>query len=595
MLDINLFRPSNVSIVFKVENYTKYSNASITARGGVVGQFPDIGKEDLFKVDKPLGVLTICPGVSFFFNFNIAAGIQAKITANLGIDLYSTTYSTHSYLVGARLINGTWNGVWETEAENTTNIDFSPKVGVSGDVRLFLKPKLKIKLDDVTGPSLYIRGFVYVETKYPPIDAAWGFGLNGGLEYNLKIFHKEIVSYNWTFFEKKWPLWSLINYAPKTPTIVYPPNNSEYNPTTLNLSWDCKDPDNDPLTFNIFFGTTDPPTVLASSEQKSTVLTRSGLLNGTKYYWKVVAKDNHENSTDSPIWSFTTGKAPLAAFIASPITITEGQSVQFTDESTNTPTSWSWDFGDGGTSTFQSPSHNYATAGTYTVTLTATNSFGSDGETKTNYIRVNSESSGIIFNPNLTYGSVTDIDRNVYKTIQIGTQIWMAENLKTTKYNDGLYIPLETNNTSWSNLTTPGYCWYGNDTSNKATYGALYNWYTVNTGKLCPTGWHAPTKDDWNTLLTYVNDNGGKLKETGTTHWDSPNGGATNESGFTALPGGFRYSGIYYNIRAVGSWWSATDFSFNAAGTIYLGAQSFGYGNQNDSKNFGHSIRCIKD
>ncbi len=139
--------------------------------------------------------------------------------------------------------------------------------------------------------------------------------------------------------------------------------------------------------------------------------------------------------------------------------------------------------------------------------------------------------------------TVKDIDGNVYKTVTIGTQVWMAEDLKTTKYNDGTPIPYVADDTEWKNLRSDAYCWYNNDESNKTTYGALYNWYTTNTGKLCPVGWHVSTNSDWEKLIDYGGGweiAGGKLKEAGTTHWDAPNIGATNEFGFTALPGGGR-------------------------------------------------------
>jgi uncharacterized protein (TIGR02145 family) len=207
----------------------------------------------------------------------------------------------------------------------------------------------------------------------------------------------------------------------------------------------------------------------------------------------------------------------------------------------------------------------------------------------------------IIFNPDLTYGSVSDNDGNTYKTIQIGTQTWMAENLKTTKYNDGTTIPLVTGTTAWAALSTPGYCWYRNDAATyKATYGALYNWYTVNTGKLCPTGWHVPSDAEWTTLTIYLGGGtvaGGKLKETGTTHWLSPNTGATNETGFTALPGGDRdNNGAFVLIGYDGRWWSSTEGS-----TYYAWARNMLYNYSNVSsfvnlyKQDGYSVRCLKD
>lgn len=140
--------------------------------------------------------------------------------------------------------------------------------------------------------------------------------------------------------------------------------------------------------------------------------------------------------------------------------------------------------------------------------------------------------------------SIIDIEGNVYQTVIIGTQVWMAENLRTTKYNDGSSIPLVTEAAAWDDLNSPGYCWYDNDSINyKDTYGALYNWNAINTGKLAPVGWHVATDADWTTLTTYLGGDsiaGGKLKEQGTSHWAIPNTGASNTSGFTGLPAGFR-------------------------------------------------------
>jgi uncharacterized protein (TIGR02145 family) len=150
----------------------------------------------------------------------------------------------------------------------------------------------------------------------------------------------------------------------------------------------------------------------------------------------------------------------------------------------------------------------------------------------------------INFNPLITYGIVKDQDGNAYKTVNIGNQVWMAENLRTTKFNDNKTIPLVKDSTAWSNLITPGYCCYDNDAETYLSlYGALYNWYAVNTGKLCPEGWHVPSDEEWITLRTYLGGEelaGGKMKESGISHWQSPNAGATNQSGFTAIPGGVR-------------------------------------------------------
>ena len=175
----------------------------------------------------------------------------------------------------------------------------------------------------------------------------------------------------------------------------------------------------------------------------------------------------------------------------------------------------------------------------------------------------------------------------------------MKENLKTTKYNDGTTIPHITDNSEWAALTMGAYCDYNNTLSNSTTYGRLYNWYAVNTGKLCPTGWHIPTRDEWTTLTTYLggeNVAGGKLKETGTTHWLDPNTGATNETGFTALPGGYRnLNGAYTTVGHYSDWWSSTEVSTKDAryrGMGYYYADVF---RNDDSKHSGFSVRCLKD
>lgn len=197
-----------------------------------------------------------------------------------------------------------------------------------------------------------------------------------------------------------------------------------------------------------------------------------------------------------------------------------------------------------------------------------------------------------------SYGTVTDIEGNVYKTVKIGNQTWMVENLRTTKYNDGTAIPEVAINASWIGLSTPGYCWYNNDPANhKSTYGALYNWHTVNTGKLAPAGWHVPTQAEWNSLLNAVggsNVAGGNLK--GLTLWDSPNIGASNAYGFNAVPGGTRStSGSFMLLGYSGQWWSATQY--NATNSyIYIiycnnAAVTSGYSTKINAA----SILCVKD
>jgi len=167
-------------------------------------------------------------------------------------------------------------------------------------------------------------------------------------------------------------------------------------------------------------------------------------------------------------------------------------------------------------------------------------------------------------------GLVMDIDNNIYNIVTIGRQQWMKENLKTTRLNNGTEIPYVYEKEEWHILNTPAYAEYFNDKQTSDVnefysedYGKLYNWFAVGTGKLCPIGWHVPTNIEWMELIDYLGGNsvaGGKLKEIGTTHWQEPNLGATNESGFTALPGGFcDYNGDLLNLSIAGWWWTSSE------------------------------------
>jgi uncharacterized protein (TIGR02145 family) len=195
---------------------------------------------------------------------------------------------------------------------------------------------------------------------------------------------------------------------------------------------------------------------------------------------------------------------------------------------------------------------------------------------------------------------VSDIEGNVYKTLKIGSQVWMGDNLKTTRFNDGTDIPLVNDALDWSNLSTPGYCWYANDVASfKDLYGAIYNGYTAGSGKLCPAGWHIPQKEEWQLLREFLGDSvkgGGKLKEAGTEHWLSPNKGADNSSDFTALPAGIRYfEGTFASIQSFACFWSDTETGNGDKWylALYYGEASFIMDHRNNKHGF--SVRCIKD
>jgi uncharacterized protein (TIGR02145 family) len=216
--------------------------------------------------------------------------------------------------------------------------------------------------------------------------------------------------------------------------------------------------------------------------------------------------------------------------------------------------------------------------------------------------------SGVSYSDNISFltlpadgatQTITDASGNVYTIIAINYKWWMAANLKTTKYNDGTDIPNVTVNAEWADLTSGAYCYHSNSSSNGTTYGALYNWFAVETGKLCPTGWHVPTEAEWTELITYAGgtSNAGKVKETGTTHWVTPNSGATNQWGFRALPGSTRHSGgmFYESIGWIGNWWSSTQRDASMGYFYEMVYHSATITRSYTSKKAGNSVRCIKD
>jgi uncharacterized protein (TIGR02145 family) len=327
----------------------------------------------------------------------------------------------------------------------------------------------------------------------------------------------------------------------------------------------------------------------------------TGLQSATKYLFKAYAIDRNGTVFGDTLDFTTAGISPVAAFTGTPTTLSAGNSVQFDDQSTNTPTAWSWNFGDGGTSTLQNPSHTYLIAGTYTVALTASNSFGSDDEIKSDYIIV-AEGTEIFTDSR---------DGNSYYWVQIGAQVWMAENLA--------YLPSVSSSLSGSGTAQYFYV-YGYEgasvseakaTANYTTYGVLYNWPAAMNGAsssvsnpsgvqgVCPDGWHLPSNAEWTQLTNYLGGEsvaGGKLKEAGYDHWINPNLGATNSSGFTALPGGYRFSdGSFPNVGFNGFWWLATEFDATYAWDRTLVYNSAYVNRGNYYKEDGFSVRCVRD
>ena len=208
------------------------------------------------------------------------------------------------------------------------------------------------------------------------------------------------------------------------------------------------------------------------------------------------------------------------------------------------------------------------------------------------------------------YDSITDIEGNIYKTVKINDQWWMAQNLATTTFRDGSPILNITEDTDWEFLSDAAYSWYENDLENYGnTYGALYNWYAVNTEKLCPSGWHVSTDEEWTQLTEYLGGESAaqnKLKEMGSSHWLTPNTESSDEFGFTALPGGHRWDDAgWFDGNGLESYWWTSTFADDELYIDLIGERG-GHAlcrqmvrNHNFRTAYwitqGLSIRCVKD
>jgi len=207
--------------------------------------------------------------------------------------------------------------------------------------------------------------------------------------------------------------------------------------------------------------------------------------------------------------------------------------------------------------------------------------------------------------------TVKDIDGNEYKTVLIGNQLWMAENLRTTKFKNGKPIPKNSDPKSWKTMMGGGYCIYENNIKNAKAYGFLYNWHAVRAQKICPVDWHVPSDGEWDTLALFLGGTkigathreeveileiGAKLKEKDTINWDAPNTNASNESGFNGLPGGYVTSGGAFDfLKQKGYWWSASISNTYGAFCRFLNNDNASLNKINLSKTYGFSVRCIKN
>jgi uncharacterized protein (TIGR02145 family) len=325
-----------------------------------------------------------------------------------------------------------------------------------------------------------------------------------------------------------------------------------------------------------------------------------GLLPDTKYYVRAFATDAKGITAYGEEKSFTTdpGNPPVPGFSVSATVISADQCVQFFDQSSSAPKSRVWHFGDGSTSSEKDPWHCYAATGIYPVELTVSNDCGTNTLIKDGYIKVQE-----------TF--IDERDGHEYRMVQIGGQVWMAENLA--------YLPEVSPPSDYSpdNALKYVYDYIGYNTDeakasyNYAAYGVLYNWLAAKGGDPgsiqgeCPDGWHLPSNDEWFELICYVGDNcddpfssnaGGRLKEVEFSHWWEPNVGATNTTGFTGLPGGARFSndnGSFYNLGYEAYWWSSSEDTIVYAWSLTTDDEQIHW--YTSDKSLGNSVRCVKD
>ncbi len=595
---------------------------------------------EILKLDKEIKLIEVSlPTITIpaAIPIVITPVLQLVLGANIDVKSEVTTglHQKLNFIAGFEYVNNNFS----------TNCDLNkdlspipPKLSNTLKATAYVKPKIEMKLYQVVSPILSMTLYEELEAELDT-NPWWTLyaGLSGDVGFKIGKWGFDIVDINANLFNHKVPIDSAMtadftaNITSGTaPLTVYFTDQSTKDPTSW--QWDFGDgststQQNPSYTYNTDGSYT--VTLTATNGDGSNVKTKpnyivvsegggdtpiadftaditSGEAPLTVYFtdqsendpttWQWDFGDDGTSTQQNPSHTYNTdgsytvtltatnefgsdvetktnyivvspGDIPIAEFTATPTTGNAPLTVSFTDQSENDPTCWQWGFGDGSTSTQQNPSHTYNTDGSYTVTLTATNGNGTNVKTKPNYIVV-SEGGGDTF---------TDPrDGQTYNIVDIGSQTWFAENLN---YQTG---------NSWCYLDDPANC---------NVYGRLYTWNDALTA--CPSGWHLPSYDEWTILSDYLGGilvAGGKMKETGTEHWNSPNTGATNSSGFTGLPGGYRYPiGYFDDLGFRGMSWSATEVGSTEARYRNLGYVHEALGHGNYYKEGGLSVRCLKD
>jgi uncharacterized protein (TIGR02145 family) len=405
---------------------------------------------------------------------------------------------------------------------------------------------------------------------------------------------------------------------PPSPVNPTPFNSNMPVTSSINFSWGVTAYTNQTLTYNVYFSSNinelySLTSRIATSIGNSYYLKNfSSSLPENRYYWQVEVLNQNGMKTLGPVWSFDVGNYPFKPSVGT---------VNASGIGNNSATVGGIIHNDGGSPVLQkgvcySNTPNPTLANTFTNNGSGDNLFTTTlnnlQQGTTYYYRAyatNSKGTGY----GEEYSFTTTGNNAGNNSVTIGTQIWQAKNLDVSTYCDGTPIPEITDPTAWANATTGAWCYYNNDPANGAVYGKLYNWYAVagiyDTAsannpalrkKLAPNGWHVPTDTEWTVLentLGGSNIAGGKLKEIGTTHWISPNVGATNSSGFKAIPGGVNYNfGVmFFQIGEKGSWWCSNQYDINHAYFRELSSYNEVVYRAYSIKGAGYSVRCVKD